>query len=158
MTEHLFNFFLTVGTAPVPWSLKTDQAGHTLPKWWWKWGPGWTEEMNGKCLCLSCSLGLEKRGLVSNSSGPKGPARRRLLSGDCSIYTSCVSTAHLNLFFLSSCSVTYSRIHWKWANTILCDSVLKRYVWGMIRGYGNIREGNVIQISDGQGDPPWGSR
>lgn len=80
-----------------------------------KWKLGWTEEMDGKCLCVSCSLDSCSRHTQKNQP------RRRLFSGDYSVYTSCGNTTHLNQFFLSSCSVIYSKIHWKCTNMILCD-------------------------------------
>lgn len=79
-----------------------------------RWGVGWGKAMDGKCLCVSCSLGSHPGQIRKNRP-------RRTLSGDYSVYVSCMSTIHLNPFLLSSCSVISSRIHWKSAAMAWCD-------------------------------------
>lgn len=64
-----------------------------------RWGVGWAEDMDGKCLCVASCLG--------SHPGPsrKNQWRRRMFSGNYSVCTSSVSPIHLHQLLLSSCSV-----------------------------------------------------
>lgn len=101
-------------------------------------GVGWAEDMDGRCLCVSCCLGSHL-----------DAAKRTSEEEECSLGT-MASAHHVRAQFTW---ISFSCLLALWSLLRATENEQIQYgrtecqYWGMIRWCGSIREGNLIHIS-----------
>lgn len=103
-----------------------------------RWGVGWAEDMDRKCLCVSCCLGSHL-----------DAAKRTSEEEECSLGP-MVSAHHVRAQFTwisFSCLLALWSLLWATENEQIQYGRTECRYWGTIRCCGSIREGNLIHIS-----------